>query len=145
IPTLGGDELASSIQRGEAFFHGQIANCVGCHGQGGAADLVTLDYDDWAKEYSTRLGLSPADRDAMRPFKKAGAPTPRLAKPRRLTLGVFRGGGDAETLYRRITQGIAGTPMPSVAVAETENGTGLTASQIADLVRYVQSLSGTAE
>ncbi|TWT53175.1 Cytochrome c [Rubripirellula amarantea] len=145
IPTLGGDELASSIQRGEAFFHGQIANCVGCHGQGGAADLVTLDYDDWAKEYSTRLGLSPADRDAMRPFKKAGAPTPRLAKPRRLTLGVFRGGGDAETLYRRITQGIAGTPMPSVAVAETENGTGLTASQIADLVRYVQSLSGAAE
>ena len=137
---LRGDSLEASVERGQELFHGQIANCVGCHGKGGAGDAVTLDYDDWTKEYSTRLGLTPTDRDAMRPFKKAGALTPRLAKPRNLTLGVYRGGGDTESLYRRITQGIAGSPMPAVAVVDEENGTGLTAEQIFDLIRYVQSL-----
>lgn len=144
IQELNGAERSASIERGEALFHGQIANCVGCHGKGGAGNVASLDYDDWTKEYSTRLGLTPTDRDAMRPFKKAGAPTPRVAKPRKLTVGVFRGGGDSETLYRRITQGIAGSPMPSVAVVGEENGTGLTNSQIADLIRYLQSLAGEA-
>ncbi|GAA4449298.1 cytochrome c [Novipirellula rosea] len=129
-----------SIERGRELFHGQIANCVGCHGPQGNGAAVTLDYDDWTKEYSTRLGLTPTDRDAMKPFRKAGAPKPRPLVPRRLQGGVFRGGGDGETLYRRITQGVAGTPMPSLEVTETESGKGLTPDQVWDLVRYVQSL-----
>ncbi|WP_442507739.1 cytochrome c [Novipirellula sp. SH528] len=129
-----------SIERGRVLFHGQIANCVGCHGPAGNGAAVTLDYDDWTKEYSTRLGLTPTDRDAMKPFRKAGAPKPRPIVPRRLQGGVFRGGGDGETLYRRITQGVAGTPMPSLEVTETESGKGLTSDQVWDLVRYVQSL-----
>lgn len=144
FPSLQGDALAASIQRGEDLFHGPIANCVGCHGQGGNGDAVTLDYDDWTKEYSTRLGLTPTDRDQLRPFKKAGAPTPRLAKPRKLSSGVFRGGGETETLYRRITEGIAGSPMPGVMVVDQENGMGLTSQQVFDLVRYVQFVAGAS-
>ncbi len=129
-----------SIQRGKEIFHGQIANCVACHGRSGNGQAVTLDYDDWAKEYSTRLGLTPDDRDAMRPFRQAGALRPRLAQARNLRQGVFRGGGDDQSLYRRITQGIAGTPMPSVAVVDQENGKGLTEQQVWDLVSYLQAL-----
>ncbi|MCP4890461.1 MAG: cytochrome c [Planctomycetaceae bacterium] len=136
---LQGESLSESISRGDKIFHGPIANCVGCHGPNGNGQAVTLDYDDWAKEYSTRLGLDPKDRDAMRPFRKAGAPRPRPVQPRNLQLGVFRGGSEPETLYRRITQGIAGTPMPAVAVVEEPNGLGLTDDQIWDLVRYLRA------
>jgi len=128
-----------SIENGKAIFHGQIANCVGCHGPSGNGNAVTLDYDDWAKEYSTRIGLTPTDREAMRPFRKAGALRPRLTEPRDLQDGVFHGGGDSETLYRRITQGIAGTPMPAVPVDE-QGGKGLTEDQVWELVAYVKSL-----
>lgn len=135
-----GQESAASIQRGKDIFHGQIANCVGCHGPSGNGNAVTLDYDDWTKEYSTRIGLTPTDREDMRPFRKAGAPIPRQIEPRDLQDGVFRGGGDPQTLFRRISQGIAGTPMPAVEVVKEANGKGLTEQQVWDLVRYVKSL-----
>ncbi|TWU59360.1 Cytochrome c [Rubripirellula tenax] len=137
---IDGAAIAESIARGNEIFHGKIANCVGCHGPGGNGEAVMLDFDDWGKEYSTRLGLTPSDRDDMRPFRKAGALPPRPAEPRNLTQGVYRGGGDAATLYRRVTQGIAGTPMPGVEVVAEEDGRGLTRDQVWDLVRYLQSL-----
>ncbi|QDT02489.1 Cytochrome c [Rubripirellula lacrimiformis] len=140
MPVIDGSQLAESIQRGDQIFHGKIANCVGCHGPGGNGQSVLLDFDDWGKEYSTRLGLTPSDRDDMRPFRKAGALPPRPAKPRELTLGVFRGGGDGATLYRRIAEGIAGTPMPGVEVVDEPSGLGLTEEQVWDLVRYLQSM-----
>lgn len=139
--TLQGQQLEQSISRGKDLFHGPIVNCVGCHGPGGNAQVATLDYDDWSKEYSTRLGLTPTDREALRPFRKAGALRPRPILPRNLQDGVFHGGGDGETLFRRISQGIAGTPMPAVEVVEQSSPRGLTASQVWDLVRYIQSLS----
>jgi mono/diheme cytochrome c family protein len=139
---LSGEALADSIARGKEIFHGPIANCVGCHGPGGNGAAVTLDYDDWTKEYSTRLGLTPDDREALRPFRDAGALRPRPIQPRALLNGVFRGGGQPEDLYRRITQGIAGTPMPAVTVVDEPNGTGLTSEQVWDLVRYLRSLGG---
>ena len=138
---LEGQALTDAIDRGKQLFHGQVANCAGCHGPAGNGQLATLDYDDWTKEYSTRIGLTPADREAMKPFRDAGAPRPRPIKPRNLQNGVFRGGGDADTLYRRITQGIPGTPMPAVELTEEANGKALTPDQVWDLVRYVQSLS----
>jgi mono/diheme cytochrome c family protein len=140
---LQGQELEQSIGRGKGFFHGPIVNCVGCHGPGGSGHVATLDYDDWSKEYSTRIGLTPGDREAMRPFRKAGALRPRPIKPRNLQAGVFRGSGDGETLFRRITQGIAGTPMPAVEVVDEISPKGLTESQVWDLVRYIQSLSAS--
>ena len=141
FPELSGEELVASITRGKEFFHGKVANCAGCHGPAGDGSLPTLDYDDWTKEYTTRIGLTPDDREAMKPFRKAGALRPRTIAPRTLRDGVFHGGGDSASLYRRITQGIAGTPMPAVEVVSEPNGKGLTSEQIWDLVRYVQQLS----
>ena len=139
---LQGEPLRQSIARGHDLFHGQIANCVGCHGPAGNGQAITVDYDDWAKEYSTRLGVTPTDREAMRPFRSAGALPPRQTEPRKLDDGVFRGAGDPEAIFRQISQGIAGTPMPSVQISsgDSDRGTGLTTQQAWDLVRYVRSL-----
>ncbi|HBV61849.1 MAG TPA: cytochrome C [Rhodopirellula sp.] len=141
FPELSGEQLVASVARGKEFFHGKVANCAGCHGPAGDGSLPTLDYDDWTKDYTTRIGLTPDDREAMKPFRKAGALRPRTIAPRTLRDGVFHGGGDSASLYRRITQGIAGTPMPAVEVVAEPNGKGLTTGQIWDLVRYVQQLS----
>ncbi len=137
---LHGEELRASIERGKDIFHGQIASCVGCHGPAGNGQAVTLDYDDWAKEYSTRIGLTPTDPQAMRPFRDAGALPPRQSRPRKLAGGVFRGAGDGPAIFRHISQGIAGTPMPSVDITTAGTGIGLTPQQAWDLVRYVRSL-----
>jgi mono/diheme cytochrome c family protein len=139
---LEGPAAEASIRSGQEIFHGPIVNCAACHGPAGNGTVATLDFDDWTKEYSTRIGLTPSDREAMRPFRQAGAPRPRPILPRNLQDGVFQGGADPETLYRRITQGIAGTPMPSVEVVGEDNGRGLTEMQVWDLVRYLQSLGG---
>ena len=100
-----------------AIFHGPIANCVGCHGPGWATvQAATLDYDDWTKDFTTRVGITPTDREAMRPLREAGALPPRpnhhAAQLCRTAISPWRG-RSGERLYRRITQGIAGTPMPS--------------------------------
>ena len=132
-----------AIARGKDIFHSQIVNCAGCHGAGGNGQAVTLDYDDWAKEYTSRLGITPTDKEDVKPFRTAGALRPRQIKPRKLTDGVFRGGGDPQMLYRRISQGIAGTPMPSVSIEETANNKGLSSNQVWDVIHYVKSLKGS--
>jgi mono/diheme cytochrome c family protein len=140
--TISGAELLSSIQRGRDLFHGPIANCVGCHGPAGGGGATILDYDDWTKAYSSRLGLTPSDAEAMRPMVKAGALPPRLADPRNLKLGVFRGGSETPALYRRISQGIAGTPMPGVEITTEASLKSLSPDQVLDLIHYVRSLGG---
>jgi len=130
-----------SVERGRAIFHGQVANCAGCHGPAGSGEAELLDFDDWTKEYSSRIGLTPTDREAMKPMREAGALPPRPIEPRDLRDGVFRGGGEPETLFRRITEGIAGTPMPGVGLVDEASSRGLTDDQVWDLVRYVRSLS----
>ncbi|MFG0255626.1 MAG: c-type cytochrome, partial [Rhodopirellula sp. JB053] len=101
--------------------------------------LPTLDYDDWTKDFTTRIGIDPADKEAVKPFRSAGALPPRQIDPRVLTNGVFHGGDDPETLYRRIQHGIAGTPMPSVDISEEAAGkTGLSPDEAWDLVDYLR-------
>jgi len=53
-------------------------------------------------------------------------------RPRDLTRGIFKGGHDPASIYRRIAYGMPGTPMPSSQ---------LTPEQIIDLSHYVLSLS----
>ena len=129
-----------SVTRGRELFHGKIANCVGCHGVEGAGGVETRDYDDWTKEYTTKLGISPDNREDVQPFREVGAHRPRLIQPRILQGVVFRGGDEPGRLYQLIRHGIAGTPMPGVALVPEENGKGLTESQIWDLVSYLRSL-----
>lgn len=142
-PASGSSVDADSVARGKELFHGQVANCAGCHGVDGVGGVNIVDYDDWSKEYSTRLGITPTDRQTLEPFEALGALRPRLALPRELAGGYAHGGADAVTLYRRITQGIAGTPMPAVMLSETPSATALTPDQVWDLVHYVQSLLET--
>ncbi len=139
VKTIGWTDEA--IERGRQIYEGQVANCVGCHGKHGLADVATLDYDDWTKEYTTRIGITPSDREAVEPLRKLGALPPRPVRPRRLADGVFHGAGTTEAIYRQITQGIAGSPMPAVTLTDEPSPTGLTPDQVFDLVAYVQSLA----
>ncbi len=132
------DEL---IAQGKQLFEGQRANCASCHGVGGQGQIATLDYDDWTKEFTTKLGLAPTDREAMRPFVKAGALPPRRISPRRLDWGVFHGDNSDEALYRRLVAGIAGTPMPGLLVSDGAGSPGVSEAEVWALVAYVRSLS----
>jgi mono/diheme cytochrome c family protein len=140
MPAWDGEETLAAIERGRELFHGQLANCASCHGANGNGDAVTLDFDDWTKEYTTLLGISPSDKASVKPMRKLGALPPRPISPRNLSWGVYRGGGDPETLYRRLVAGIAGTPMPGLLVQDSEAAVGVTPSQIWDLVAYLRSL-----
>lgn len=140
-PILEGGPLAESIARGRVLFNGPIAGCVGCHGNDGVGGLPSLDYDDWTKEFTTRIGITPDDDAAVKPFRNAGALPPRKIEPRVLRDGLFRGGEDPETLYCRIHAGIAGTPMPGVEISDdSQAGTGLTPNDVWDLVNFLQDM-----
>ena len=60
---------SESIARGKELFHGQIANCAGCHGVEGVGGVNIVDYDDWTKEYSSRLRITPTDARQWTPLK----------------------------------------------------------------------------
>ena len=63
----------------------------------------------------------------------AGLLPPRNAIPRNLRMNMFRGGRRPLDLYRRVHQGISGTPMPaSGPVAPGAQGTLTEARDVAD-------------
>ncbi len=111
-------ELAASVARGQELFVGKIAACSKCHGEKGLGDGQTTDYDDWVKDWTTRVNLKPEDRDSLIPLLARGALPPVNAIPRNFQEGIFRGGSTSADLYRRITQGIDGTPMPAATFVE---------------------------
>ncbi|TWU04602.1 cytochrome c [Stieleria varia] len=107
------EALAASIKRGQEIFVGKIASCSKCHGEKGRGDGQKDDFDDWTKDWTVRAGLKPTEYDSLVPLIARGALPPKNALPRDFAAGVYRGGESAEDLYRRITQGIEGTPMPA--------------------------------
>jgi mono/diheme cytochrome c family protein len=98
-----GDSTAESVGRGKELYVKQ--GCVSCHGAEGKGDgqQVMVDIE--------------------------GLPT----RPRDLTRGIYKGGHDAASVYRRIALGMPGTPMPSSPNLKPE--------QIVDMVDFVRSLS----
>jgi len=107
------DALAASVKRGHELFVGKVASCSKCHGEKGLGDGQNKDYDDWTKDWTSRVGLNPEDTDILVPLMARGAMPPKNARPRNFSEGVFHGGESAEDLYRRISQGIEGSPMPA--------------------------------
>ena len=100
---------AESVARGRALFLDETgANCASCHGEGGAGDgpAATDTLDDW------------------------GYPI----RPRDLRTGTYRAGSAPADLYRSISTGINGTPMPAY-------GGAIEPEAMWDLVHFVQSLS----
>ena len=108
------DALAKSVARGHELFLSNLAGCSKCHGPLGKGDGGNKDYDDWTKDWTLKVGIDPAKHpEKLVPLMARGALPPRFAMPRDFTAGVFHGGEKSSDLYRRITQGIPGSPMPS--------------------------------
>jgi mono/diheme cytochrome c family protein len=81
--------------------------CVSCHGKEGKGDGVDVMFDS------------------------EGFPT----RARDYTVGIFKGGHDPASLYRRIAYGMPGTPMPSTPASIASP------QQVVDLVHFLRSLS----
>ncbi|MBI2479848.1 MAG: c-type cytochrome [Planctomycetia bacterium] len=81
------------------------SGCLQCHGKGGKGDGVQKMIDD--EQYPTA--------------------------PRDFTVGIFKGGSDAASLYRRIAYGMPGTPMPASKQ--------MTPEQMVGLVHYIRAMS----
>jgi len=133
---------AASVARGRELFFGDVAGCVKCHGATGQGDGQTTDFDDWTKE------IEPTNLDALAAYRNAGALGPRTIRPRNLRLGIYRGGSRPEDLFRRIRNGIDGTPMPEAFMKPEDapkDTKGLTGRDIWSLIDYVYGLrDGTA-
>jgi len=95
---------SEAIARGKEVYVKQ--SCHSCHGLHGKGDGQQKMIDD--------EGLVTAPRD--------------------FTRGIFKGGSDGTSLYRRIALGMPGTPMPS-------SSKNLTRDQMVDLVHFTLSLS----
>lgn len=93
----------ASVARGGDIYMKQ--SCHSCHGKEGRGDGQTVMVDN------------------------DGVPT----RPRDLTAGIFKGGHDPASIYRRIALGMPGTPMPS--------SSNLSAEQMVDLANFIRSLS----
>lgn len=128
--------LKRSIARGQEVFLSEAAACAKCHGKTGYGDGQTQDYDDWTKEWTVRIGVDPNDEQAQIPFIARGALPARKALPRDFRVGLYRGGHEPERIYRRIAEGIEGTPMPAATIP---------ADDIWHLVNYVRSLAVPVE
>ncbi len=98
-----GQPTQDALAEGKRIYVAQ--GCVSCHGETGKGDGVKKMVDD------------------------EGYPT----RPRDFTRGIFKGGHDAASLYRRTAYGMPGTPMPATNT--------LTPVQIAKLVHWIRSLS----
>ncbi len=131
---------ADLIATGRELFHGPLANCVSCHGKDGDGNATTLDFDDWTKEFTTKLGIAPTDRTALQPMRAAGALKPRQSLPRKLQWGVYHGDDDDAALYRRLVTGIAGTPMPGLLLKEKPEAVGVDPLDVWAIVAYLHSL-----
>jgi mono/diheme cytochrome c family protein len=127
-------DLRESIAKGRELFFKKESQCTKCHGptalgdgNDGGPEKDQL-FDDWNKD------------------KKEGElaywllPTKQPLRPRNLRLGIYRGGLRPLDIFRRIQQGIPGTPMPA-AGRDEKNPTGpIKPDEIWNLVDYVRSL-----
>ncbi len=154
-PEMDEDQLLASIERGKQLFFGTVANCTKCHGDSQLGDGQLTDYDDWAKDYAEDwIQQSDLDdegakkkRDMLTHILELDGLPPRTIRPRDLRSGVYRGGRRPIDLYRRILNGIDGSPMPAAmlrrkdpSTGEYVEATGLSSEAIWDIVNYVLSL-----
>ncbi len=128
--------LKKSIERGGEIFRTEAAACGKCHGKEGYGNGTNVDYDDWTKEWTMRIGIEPTDEESQIPLVARGALPPRRILARDFRLGLFRGGSEPEKIYRRIAEGIDGTPMPAAAVPPED---------IWHLVNFVRSFESPPE
>lgn len=115
-------DTVESRQRGRLLFMSNRAKCYTCHGPLGRGDGSSVD-DFWPKEGSNEKYTERGLHDFWG----------QKLQPRDLTKGQYRGGRRPLDVYRRISAGIKGTPMPPF-------GTVLKDEEIWDLVNYVMNI-----
>ncbi|QDV74859.1 c-type cytochrome [Botrimarina mediterranea] len=129
---------------GVEAFHGNIAGCAACHGvngQGGAQGMANyqVDYDIWNRD---RLVLKP-NEELQRVLARdlpVRPTTPReLVEPGSGGLVIPHGGASTGDLYRRLHQGIAGTPMPAYGSLRPGERGVLSEQQIWNLVHITKA------
>ena len=94
-----------ALANGRKIFMDSCATCHGPEGKGDGKDVKDMKRDDG-----------------------------RPIRPRDLAAGIYKGGGEPDRLFARISLGMPGTPMPDLRVLKPE--------ERADLVHFVRSLSG---
>ncbi|KAA3606110.1 MAG: hypothetical protein DWQ01_18125 [Planctomycetota bacterium] len=108
------EPTAESIARGKELFLSARTECSACHGnegQGKGPNVYDAEKDEFYTKDNWGNVVAPAD----------------------LTKGFYRGGERPLDLFRRIHQGIKGTPMPQFSG-------NLTDEQIWDLVNFLYSI-----
>jgi mono/diheme cytochrome c family protein len=144
VELMAGDQattLAKSVERGRELFKGKVASCSKCHGEDGLGNGQVSDYDDWTKDWTTRVGLDPLKQESLIPLLARGALPPLTIHPRNFSEGYFRGGDKASDLWIRIVQGIEGTPMPAATFVENE----FIQDDVWHLINFIRSLQKVAE
>jgi cytochrome c oxidase cbb3-type subunit 2 len=104
----------------DLFARGKVlyaqAKCAQCHGDGGKGDGPSANelQDD------LKFRIRPAD----------------------FTLGQFKGGGDVRDVYRAMTTGLDGTPMPSFADSMTDDERWAISYYVLSLSAFIDALTG---
>jgi len=104
----------------DLFARGKVlyaqAKCAQCHGDGGKGDGPSANelQDD------LKFRIRPAD----------------------FTRGQFKGGGDVRDVYRAMTTGLDGTPMPSFADSMTDDERWAISYYVLSLSAFIDALTG---
>jgi mono/diheme cytochrome c family protein len=116
-------DTPESRARGRVLY---VKNCAACHGTTGQGDGEQVEaymVNDQTREKYPEPGL----------FDDWGNPI----KPRNLTRGIYRGGRRPVDLYRRLYEGINGTPMPPFKGKFSASDKKEDSARIWDIVNYV--------
>ncbi len=134
--------LQESIDKGRKLFLTEEAACAKCHGESARGDGKQLpDYDDWTKDWTSKIDLNPANTDELLPLMARGGMKPQPLKPRNIVEGKYRGGREPMDIYRRIRYGIVGAPMPAAAIIKSSDDKGIREEEIWHIVNYVLSIA----
>ncbi|MEL7265092.1 MAG: cytochrome c, partial [Planctomycetota bacterium] len=133
--------LKQSIARGREVYLGVNASCSKCHGKEGLGNGQVTDYDDWTRDYTERVKIKPTDHAALQPLYVRGALKPQNILPRNFTEGIYRSGDDVDAMFRKIVQGIAGSPMPASTFVEGK----YTEADVWHLINFLRSLAPPIE
>ncbi len=134
-------ELDASIALGRKLFLSEEAACAKCHGESARGDGKQLpDYDDWTKDWTSKIDISPTKLDELLPLMARGGMKPQQLLPRNIVEGKFRGGREPMDIYRRIRYGIVGAPMPAAAIIKSSDDKGIREEDIWHIVNYILSI-----
>jgi mono/diheme cytochrome c family protein len=151
-------EKAAFIAKGAVLFQNEKVQCAKCHGPTALGDgSEEALYDDWNKvKQFDAIAKNIAQAESIEDAKERKEQLKTLyhqleienqswllpaqqLQPRNLRLGIYRFGRRPIDVYRRISQGINGTPMGTMG-ATPDSPSGLKPEEIWQLVYYVRSL-----